>query len=188
MKIAYAQMKVAAGRPDVNTRKILQLIDEARAGGADVIIFPELAISGQMLGDTLCQKAFRHECEDYYREICAVFENVIFDKADNRTGDEIAADVIRRDKWTAEEIDRLMDALSESSDLSMTYINRTVERLEAQRQTLLRKQSERRAHPRADFRRIRFATLDFEQKKLVAAQFIQEIRLSEDSVEVVWRV
>ena len=89
MKIAYAQMKVAAGRPDVNTRKILQLIDEAQADGADVIIFPELAILGQMLGDTLCQKAFRHECEDYYREICAVFENVIFDKADNRTGLDI---------------------------------------------------------------------------------------------------
>ena len=41
MKIAYAQIKISAGHPDANTKKILRLIDEARAQSADVIIFPE---------------------------------------------------------------------------------------------------------------------------------------------------
>ena len=59
MRIAYVQMKIAAGHPDVNTKKILQFIEEAKAGGADVIIFPERAISGQMLGNTLNQKSFQ---------------------------------------------------------------------------------------------------------------------------------
>ena len=51
MKLAYAQMKVLAGRPDLNTKKILKFIDEARTQGADVVIFPEFAISGFMLGE-----------------------------------------------------------------------------------------------------------------------------------------
>ena len=31
MKIAYAQMKITPGHPDINTKKILQLIEEAKA-------------------------------------------------------------------------------------------------------------------------------------------------------------
>ncbi|MBE8950889.1 MAG: hypothetical protein SR3Q1_09900, partial [Quinella sp. 3Q1] len=50
MKIAYAQMKVSAGHPDVNTKKILHFIDEARTQGADMIIFPPESIAGKMLG------------------------------------------------------------------------------------------------------------------------------------------
>ena len=71
MKIAYAQLKVAAGRPDVNTRKILQLIGEARTGGAEVFIIPEAAIAGQMLGDTLKQKAFVEDCAACREQILA---------------------------------------------------------------------------------------------------------------------
>ena len=48
MKIAYAQMKISAGHPDVNTEKILRLIDEARNQGADVVIFPSGAIEGEL--------------------------------------------------------------------------------------------------------------------------------------------
>lgn len=63
MLIAYAQMKVVAGHPEINTKKILQFIDKARAGGADMIIFPGLAISGDMLGDiTWERKAFLRDC------------------------------------------------------------------------------------------------------------------------------
>ncbi|MBR6711393.1 MAG: NAD(+) synthase [Selenomonadaceae bacterium] len=69
MRIAYAQMKVAAGHPDINIKKILRLIDEARTQGADVVIFPELAVSGRMLGETLEQKAFEHDCWNYLMEI-----------------------------------------------------------------------------------------------------------------------
>ncbi len=71
MKIAYAQMQIAAGHPDINTRKILRLIDEAKAGGATVVIFPELAVSGKMLGDTLLEKSFIDECKACREEIIA---------------------------------------------------------------------------------------------------------------------
>jgi len=75
-KIAYAQMKVAAGHPDVNTRKILQLINEARSGGADMVIFPELAVPGSMIGDTAEQKSFLRECVDCGDEIAAASKGI----------------------------------------------------------------------------------------------------------------
>ncbi|MBR2734301.1 MAG: hypothetical protein IKD80_08700, partial [Selenomonadaceae bacterium] len=69
MKIAYAQMKVAAGHPDINTEKILRLIGEARAHGAEAVIFPEHAYTGDMLGSTLFKKAFIQDCVKHLHDI-----------------------------------------------------------------------------------------------------------------------
>ena len=77
MKIAYAQMKIAAGHPDVNTKKILQLIDEARAGDADIVIFPYMAVSGQMLGGACYQESFKRDCELCTEEIIATAKNIV---------------------------------------------------------------------------------------------------------------
>lgn len=77
MKIAYVQMKVAAGHPDINTKKILQLIEEARTQGADIVIFPELAVSGQMLGDVWEQESFLRDCEAFVKEIVAAAKNIV---------------------------------------------------------------------------------------------------------------
>ena len=77
MRIAYAQMKVAAGHPDINTKKILQLIDEAKTGGADVLIFPELAIAGHMLGETQNQRSFQRDCERCREKIISAAKNIV---------------------------------------------------------------------------------------------------------------
>ena len=77
MKIAYAQMKVSAGHPDLNTKKILKFIGEVRAQKVDVIIFPERAISGKMLGDTLNQKSFLRDCELCTEKIIAAAKNMV---------------------------------------------------------------------------------------------------------------
>nr|WP_294547250.1 recombinase family protein [uncultured Pseudoflavonifractor sp.] len=85
-------------------------------------------------------------------------------------------------------IDRLISALAESSDLTMSYINRTVKKLESRRQSLLELQARQHAGPSHKMQHLKFAPLEFGQKKLVAAQFIQEIRLSGETAEVFWRV
>ena len=85
-------------------------------------------------------------------------------------------------------IERLMEALTESTDMSMPYINRTIERLEAQKQTLLEQQYRQRTHPHSNLRRLHFESLEFEQKKLVAAQFIKEVQLADDTAQVIWSV
>lgn len=93
MKIAYAQLKVAAGRPDVNTQKILQLIDEARTGGAEVFIIPEAAIAGQMLGDTLKQKAFVEDCAAC-REKIRASKNIYVALDDKRVFDGVEVKIL----------------------------------------------------------------------------------------------
>jgi len=86
LKIAVAQMEIVPGRPDKNTAVMLDMIAQAREQGADMIAFPEFAISGYMLGDTWEQKAFLRECEDCGKEIikaseqiCILFGNVAVD-------------------------------------------------------------------------------------------------------------
>jgi len=51
IKIAVVQMEVVAGKPDVNCEKIIQKIKEARENKNDVVIFPEMVVSGYLLGD-----------------------------------------------------------------------------------------------------------------------------------------
>ena len=76
MRIAYAQMKIAAGHPDVNTKKILQFINEARAGGADIVIFPEGSVCGGLTGDAWLQDSFRNECVNYVEKIASASRDI----------------------------------------------------------------------------------------------------------------
>ena len=77
MKIAYAQMKVTAEHLDINTEKILRLIGEARAHGADLVVFPNFAVSGKMLGDTWNKNSFLRDCERCTEEIVAASKDIV---------------------------------------------------------------------------------------------------------------
>ncbi|MCM2325059.1 MAG: NAD(+) synthase [Candidatus Woesearchaeota archaeon] len=52
MKVALAQMDVISGRPKKNLETMLRMIDEAKENGADLIVFPEMCVSGYLLSDT----------------------------------------------------------------------------------------------------------------------------------------
>lgn len=93
MRIALGQMEVIPGRPDRNTGVMLEMIAEAKRKQADLIIFPEMAIPGYLLGDTWEQRSFLRDCEDFGRriveasgDICVLFGNVGVDWA--KTGDD----------------------------------------------------------------------------------------------------
>ncbi len=88
LQIALAQMRVVPGRPDRNAETMLRCIAEARAQNADLVIFPEMAIPGYLLGDTWEQTTFLEECEACGEEISAasmgltvMFGNVAVDRA-----------------------------------------------------------------------------------------------------------
>lgn len=51
IKIAVVQMEVVAGRPDINVKKIIQKIQEARNNKNDIVIFPEMVVSGYLISD-----------------------------------------------------------------------------------------------------------------------------------------
>lgn len=85
-RIALGQMEVVPGRPDLNTSAMLSMIAEARERQADLVIFPEMAIPGYLLGDTWEQQAFLRDCEEHgrriiaaARDICVMFGNVAVD-------------------------------------------------------------------------------------------------------------
>ncbi|MBP2650712.1 MAG: hypothetical protein H6Q74_1537 [Firmicutes bacterium] len=86
IKIALGQIEIVPGRPDLNTTAMLTMMDEARRQHTDIIIFPEMAIPGYLLGDTWEQLAFLRECEECGRkiiaashELCVIFGNVGID-------------------------------------------------------------------------------------------------------------
>lgn len=58
LKIAMAQMNATVGDLDGNTRKILDNMTSARDLGAEVVVFPELAITGYPPEDLLLRPSF----------------------------------------------------------------------------------------------------------------------------------
>ena len=83
LKIALAQMEIQPGHPDKNTEKMLSLIAQAKKAAVDLIIFPEMAIPGYLLGDAWEQTAFLQDClacgEEIIqasRDICIMYGNI----------------------------------------------------------------------------------------------------------------
>ena len=76
IKIAIAQMEVIAGHPDKNTEKMLNLIQQAKEEKADMIIFPEMAIPGYLLGDSWEQSAYLKDCALFGEQIAAASEDI----------------------------------------------------------------------------------------------------------------
>jgi NAD+ synthase (glutamine-hydrolysing) len=58
-----AQMEVVPGDPARNGKRILELMDEARGQGVDLLVFPEMCLPGYLLGDMWERPAFLKECE-----------------------------------------------------------------------------------------------------------------------------
>jgi len=60
MRIALAQMNPVVGDLDGNRDRILAGLDEARDAGADLVLFPELAVTGYPPEDLLLRPGFLH--------------------------------------------------------------------------------------------------------------------------------
>src|SRR2546423_8417302 len=50
MRVALAQLDVRLGDVESNARRAQETVADARAGGADLVVFPELYLSGYALG------------------------------------------------------------------------------------------------------------------------------------------
>ncbi len=61
MKIFLAQINTIVGDIEYNTRRVLDSIDKARNAGADLVVFPELTLTGYPPRDLLLQNAFIEE-------------------------------------------------------------------------------------------------------------------------------
>ena len=84
-------------------------------------------------------------------------------------------------------ISRLVMALAESSEISVGYISQEIERLHIKKQELEERLKKKRA-PDSRARRIDFREAGFEEKKVVAGEFIQRISIVGEEVNIEWKV
>ncbi len=95
LKIAMGQIDIVAGDPQLNTERIIAEIEEAKRRDVDIIVFPEMAVPGYLLGDLFeddafiaeiqkCNKKIVQATKDSYRfdsNLVVIFGTIVSDKA-----------------------------------------------------------------------------------------------------------
>lgn len=77
IKIALAQFNTKLGDVNANLEKHLEIIDQAQQQGADLLIFPELSLTGYALLDLAVDAAIRpHEEDPVFNALLAVSQNL----------------------------------------------------------------------------------------------------------------
>lgn len=91
--IGLVQMEVVPGQPDRNVARMLDFLQQARDAGAWIVAFPELCVSGYLLGDVWEVDALVRDYAAYSEDIRAasrglviLFGNVVVDPG--RTGED----------------------------------------------------------------------------------------------------
>ncbi|MBB5942361.1 MULTISPECIES: NAD+ synthase [unclassified Xanthomonas] len=78
LRLAMAQFDFPVGAVAQNTDRIIALIEEARDEyGADVVLFPELAVSGYPPEDLLLRPGFLADCERAVQRIAAQVRGIV---------------------------------------------------------------------------------------------------------------
>ena len=83
--------------------------------------------------------------------------------------------------------DRLLEAFANDESLDGAYLQRALARLEKEREEILASRKREKSRPAIPDKLV-FSELSFEEKKIVAAQFIERIEVTEDSAEIKWAV
>jgi len=76
LRIALAQFDFPVGALARNAEKILTLIEQAKAAQADVLLFPELALSGYPPEDLLLRPGFLADCEAVLQQVAAQVQGI----------------------------------------------------------------------------------------------------------------
>ena len=75
IRIAFGQIQVHPGDPATNLQSMMHAIDYAKAVSTDILIFPELCLSGYMVNDLWDQVPFINDCLYYGEELVKATEN-----------------------------------------------------------------------------------------------------------------
>src|SRR4249919_478973 len=77
MRLALAQIDSVVGDLDSNRDRIVARLREARAAGADLVVFPELAVTGYPPEDLLLRQGFLREADRALAEIAAQANGIV---------------------------------------------------------------------------------------------------------------
>jgi NAD+ synthase (glutamine-hydrolysing) len=83
LKIALGQMRVIPGQPSINFATLTSMVNEAKASKVDLIVFPELCITGYLIGDQFLDNewvdfavSFNDQIKKLSKDIMIVWGNV----------------------------------------------------------------------------------------------------------------
>ncbi len=76
MKVAIAQISSVLGRVDKNLDRHLELIEKAASQKADLVIFPELSLTGYSLQDLVPEVAIRPDCSEVMSRLLAASRHI----------------------------------------------------------------------------------------------------------------
>ena len=76
MRIGIAQINLMVGDLDGNTSKIIKYIDKAKNKKCDIVVFPEMSITGYPLEDLVYKKSFINDQYKYLEQICQKTQNI----------------------------------------------------------------------------------------------------------------
>ena len=74
MKIRYSQITVVPGNPQKNYETCLQAVSRAKNNGVNLLVLPEMAIPGYLIGDKFEEDDFIEDCE--------IFSKMLVDQTD----------------------------------------------------------------------------------------------------------
>src|SRR5215211_1027387 len=77
MRLALAQINTTVGALDRNRARILGRLEEARATGADLVLFPELAVTGYPPEDLLLRPGFVRAARESRAEIARATHGIV---------------------------------------------------------------------------------------------------------------
>jgi NAD+ synthase (glutamine-hydrolysing) len=77
MRLALAQINTTVGDLDGNRERIVRVIEEAEAKSADLVLFPELAVTGYPPEDLLLRPGFIRAADDSLREIARSARGIV---------------------------------------------------------------------------------------------------------------
>ena len=69
LKIALAQIPIISGHPNLNYITMKKKIEESISNKYNLVVFPEMCLSGYFIGDNWEQNSFLKECEYYHNEV-----------------------------------------------------------------------------------------------------------------------
>ncbi len=118
-------------------------------------------------------------------------ENYIADEIDKMLREAPPDEIILATKeFSAEilnieqKIERLVNALAESGDIAVSYISKQIEVLHKERDELMK-----RSHNEpTKIHTLDFKSLRFEEKKIIATEFIDKILIEDKKVNIIWKI
>lgn len=87
-----------------------------------------------------------------------------------------------------EQIEKLVKCIAESTEITISYLNRQIEKLDAERRKITDSIKSEQKHKKFQTNNIIFKNLDNWQKHQIAEAFISKILTGKDSLEIIWKV